>query len=228
MFCIQLSIEADRLLLIPRNLDLVAFPSIAWAEVDYSVYTLRQASRRSWRIGQTAPVEVSFLVYEGTLQADALGLVAAKTRASLMVEGDLPEEGLAALEGDGSDVVLALARRLAETGHAEDQRHSLEALFAGARQSENEADEFIVDDEWDGETELDCEHIPLLVLHPAETLKPLGNLPLFAAATEPTALSTTASPEGRVMTFDQLALLLRRQKPRRKVVPEGQLALFSS
>jgi hypothetical protein len=30
-------------------------------EVDYSVYVLRQASRRSWRIGQRQPVEVTFL-----------------------------------------------------------------------------------------------------------------------------------------------------------------------
>jgi hypothetical protein len=36
--------------LVQTGLDLVSFPSIAWVEVDYSVYTLRQASRRSWRI----------------------------------------------------------------------------------------------------------------------------------------------------------------------------------
>ncbi len=42
-----------------------------------------------------------FPVHDRTLQAEALSLVAAKARASLMVEGGLPEEGLAALEGDG-------------------------------------------------------------------------------------------------------------------------------
>jgi SNF2 family DNA or RNA helicase len=88
--------------LVQTGLDLVDFPSVVWAEVDYSVYVLRQASRRSWRIGQHHPVEVTFLTYAGTLQTDALGLVAAKTRASLMVEGELPEEGLAALDGDGA------------------------------------------------------------------------------------------------------------------------------
>ena len=56
------------------GLDLIDFPSIVWAEVDYSVYVLRQASRRSWRIGQRLPVEVTFLTYAGTLQAEALGL----------------------------------------------------------------------------------------------------------------------------------------------------------
>jgi superfamily II DNA or RNA helicase len=214
--------------LVQTGLDLVAFPSIVWAEVDYSVYTLRQASRRSWRIGQAAPVEVSFFVYEGTLQADALGLVAAKTRASLMVEGDLPEDGLAALEGDGGDVVLALARRLAETGHPEDQRHSLEALFANARQIENEADELLVENGWDSAAEQDRESMPVLALPPLATVVPLDDLPLLAAADDPGALPTPAPSEGRILTFDQLAHLLRRQKPRRKVVPEGQLVLFGS
>src|SRR5206468_2602818 len=95
--------------LVQTGLDLIDFPSVVWIEIDYSVYVLRQASRRSWRIGQRQPVEVTFLTYEGTLQAEALALVAAKTRASLMVAGELPEEGLAALDGDGGDVYLALA-----------------------------------------------------------------------------------------------------------------------
>src|SRR5262249_34716509 len=67
--------------LVQTGLDLVEFPSIVWVEVDYSVYVLRQASRRSWRIGQRQPVEVTFLTYAGTPQAEALALVAAKARA---------------------------------------------------------------------------------------------------------------------------------------------------
>ena len=34
----------------------------------------QQASRRSWRIGQTQPVQVVFMAYRNTLQADALKL----------------------------------------------------------------------------------------------------------------------------------------------------------
>ena len=37
---------------------------------------MRQAARRSWRIGQTRPVKVVFMPYRNTLQADALKLVA--------------------------------------------------------------------------------------------------------------------------------------------------------
>ena len=31
--------------------------------MDYSVYVMRQAPRRSWRIGQTRPVKVVFMAY---------------------------------------------------------------------------------------------------------------------------------------------------------------------
>ena len=66
--------------LVQTGLDLVEFPTICWYETDYSVYTMRQASRRSWRIGQTQPVQVVFMAYRNTLQADALKLVAKKLR----------------------------------------------------------------------------------------------------------------------------------------------------
>ena len=64
--------------LVQTGLDLIDFPTVCWYETDYSVYTLRQASRRSWRIGQTQPVQVVYLAYRQTLQADALTLVAKK------------------------------------------------------------------------------------------------------------------------------------------------------
>ena len=67
--------------LVQTGLDLVDFPTICWAETDYSVYTMRQASRRSWRIGQTRPVKVVFMSYRNSLQADALKLVAVSSRA---------------------------------------------------------------------------------------------------------------------------------------------------
>jgi hypothetical protein len=147
--------------LVQTGLDLIDFPSVVWVEIDYSVYVLRQASRRSWRIGQRHPVEVTFLTYAGTLQAEALGLVAAKTRASLMVEGELPEEGLAALDGDGGDVYLALARRLAGSEAGVDSKaQSLEALFAEARRSEDEADELLAEGDWEMDPELPAEPIP--------------------------------------------------------------------
>ena len=49
--------------------------------------TMRQASRRSWRIGLSRPVKVVLMAYRNNLQADALKLVAKKPQPSLAVEG---------------------------------------------------------------------------------------------------------------------------------------------
>jgi len=123
---------ADVLLVHPRlvqtGLDLVDFPTICWYETEYSVYTMRQASRRSWRIGQTLPVKVVYLAYRATLQAQALSLVARKLQSSLAIEGDLVDEGLAAHGSGDEDFLLTLARELTERSNASEE--SLEKLFA--------------------------------------------------------------------------------------------------
>ena len=131
--------------LVQTGLDLVDFPTICWYETDYSVYTMRQASRRSWRIGQTQPVQVVFMAYRNTLQADALQLVAKKLQSSLAVEGELPEDGLAAYGDDGDDLMLALARKIVA---GEKDADSVESVFAQAQQVAAEAEALLVDAEW--------------------------------------------------------------------------------
>ena len=54
--------------------------------------------------------QVVFMPYRNTLQADALKLVAKKLQSSLAVEGELPEDGLAAYGGDGDGQMLAQER----------------------------------------------------------------------------------------------------------------------
>ncbi len=132
--------------LVQTGLDLIDFPTIVWAEVDYSIYTMRQASRRSWRIGQSQPVRVVFMAYRNSLQADALKLVAKKLQSSLAVEGELPEDGLAAYGDDGDDLMLALARKIVNGD--EDEAETVEAVFAAARDAESTAEEYLVDDGW--------------------------------------------------------------------------------
>ena len=134
--------------LVQTGLDLSDFPTICWYETDYSVYVMRQASRRSWRIGQTRPVKVVFMSYRNTLQADALKLVAKKMQSSLAVEGELPEDGLAAYGDDGDDMMMALARRIVSGGEEEDEAETMEEVFAQARNAESEAEELLVDDGW--------------------------------------------------------------------------------
>ena len=106
---------------------------------------MRQTSRRSWRIGQTQPVQVVFMAYRNTLQADALQLVAKKLQSSLAVEGELPEDGLAAYGDDGDDLMLALARKIVA---GEENDGSVESVFAQAQQVAAEAEALRVDAEW--------------------------------------------------------------------------------
>ena len=139
--------------LVQTGLDLVEFPTICWMETDYSVYTMRQASRRSWRIGQTRPVRVVFMAYRNSLQADALKLVAKKLQSSLAVEGELPEDGLAAFGDDGDDLMLALARKIVNGDEGdmstdEAGEETVEATFAQARDAEAVGEELLVDEEW--------------------------------------------------------------------------------
>ena len=85
--------------------------------------------------------------YRNTLQADALKLVAKKMQSSLAVEGELPEDGLAAYGDDGDDMMMALARRIV-SGEEEDEAETMEEVFAQARNAESEAEELLVDDGW--------------------------------------------------------------------------------
>jgi hypothetical protein len=76
------------------------------------VFTLQQASRRSWRIGQTRPVEVFFTGYAGTAQIGCLELMARKIACAQSTSGDVPDSGLDVLNQDGDTVEMALARQL--------------------------------------------------------------------------------------------------------------------
>ncbi len=130
---------------VETGLDLISFPTLVFYETEYSVFTLWQAAKRSWRIGQTRPVEVHYWAYEHTLQADALSLIASKLRWSLMIEGDLGDEGLGGMGADGEDVMTALARRFAEQEGV--VAESVEALFAESRSACTEEAEYL-DDGW--------------------------------------------------------------------------------
>ena len=132
--------------LVQTGLDLIDFQTLCWYETDYSVYVMRQASRRSWRIGQTRPVKVVFMSYRNSLQADALKLVAKKLQSSLAVEGELPEDGLAAYGDDGDDLMMALARKIVSGD--EDEAETVEEVFAQARNAESASEELLVDDGW--------------------------------------------------------------------------------
>ncbi|MEX6933377.1 SNF2-related protein, partial [Pseudomonas aeruginosa] len=98
--------------LVKTGLDLLDFPTIAFLQTGYNVYTLQQAARRSWRIGQKHPVRVVFFGYAGSSQITCLQLMAKKIAVAQSTSGDVPESGLDSLNQDGDSVEMALARLL--------------------------------------------------------------------------------------------------------------------
>src|SRR5579875_213595 len=64
--------------LVSLGLDLLEYKDLIFWETGYSLYTLRQASRRSWRIGQTDEVTVKYFAYARTAQETCLRLMGAE------------------------------------------------------------------------------------------------------------------------------------------------------
>lgn len=88
------------------------FPTLIFYEVGYIATDLRQASRRSWRIGQAKGCKVYYLYYGNSMAEKALALMGKKVLAAEAIEGKFSSEGLVALD-DGGSMELELARSLA-------------------------------------------------------------------------------------------------------------------
>ncbi len=100
------------------------FPTLCFYEAGYNLFTLRQASRRAWRIGQTQPCRVVYLYYAGTMQDRALALMGRKLTAAQALEGKFSGEGLVAMAGEDANVEVALARSLVSRMDEDDARRS--------------------------------------------------------------------------------------------------------
>jgi hypothetical protein len=134
--------------LVEVGLDLLAFATIICYETIFSTTRLRQATRRSYRPGQTLPVRVYQLVYQKSMEARGLLLIAQKIASSLMVEGKLPGgESLAtqALGSQGTNPLLDLARSVLQDaeGQHREVAGSLEAAFAQMQEAERQQDAYV-------------------------------------------------------------------------------------
>lgn len=121
--------------LVETGMNLREFPEILFHETGYSIYVLRQASRRSWRPGQTKDVVVRFFINRNTMQETAMALIATKLEASLILEGELSDKGLVSLAAAGDSMGAELARALA----GDLKVGSLEETFASYRSLEEKA-----------------------------------------------------------------------------------------
>ena len=150
--------------LVETGLDLLAFPTIYFYETGYSLHTLRQASRRSWRIGQRFPVRVRFVTYSGTMQETCLRLMGKKMLVALMMEGKFSGEGLQTLDTD-EDLMSAMARELVEKAGVGE---SADAVW---RELDHEREKMLPRPAV-AEQELDAETAPILDLPMAAAAPP--------------------------------------------------------
>ncbi|QFX96235.1 DEAD/DEAH box helicase [Acidithiobacillus thiooxidans] len=101
--------------LVKTGLDLFDFTSILFMQTGYSTDTVLQASRRSWRIGQTEPVRIYFAAYDETPQMTAMSLMAKKIRVSTQAKGNISDSGLSAAveeqDTDDSGSLMAIANQ---------------------------------------------------------------------------------------------------------------------
>lgn len=99
--------------LVETGLTLLDFTTIVYYQMGYNLYTMRQASRRSWRINQSHDVQVYFLYYRNTAQEQALSLMATKLQAAMAIEGKFSEEGLNAMSNN-EDILTQIASSVTE------------------------------------------------------------------------------------------------------------------
>lgn len=99
--------------LVKTGLTLLQFPTIIFYQITYNVFTLKQASRRSWRIGQSQAVKVIFMAYKDTPQHIALKLIGAKVSAANSLEGRLSgDDDLSSMADEEDNIQLALAKAI--------------------------------------------------------------------------------------------------------------------
>src|SRR5712664_3074546 len=144
--------------LVQTGLDLIDFPTILFYETGYSIYVLRQASRRSWRIGQRVPVKVKFLHYAETMQESCLRLMGKNLLVSLAMEGKFSSEGLQAINEE-DDILMAMARELVtEKGIGE----RADAIWAALQNKQEDTLGMRATEELEAEADQTVSAIPLI------------------------------------------------------------------
>ena len=99
--------------LVETGLNLLDFTTIIFYQLGYNLNTMRQASRRSWRLSQDKDITVYFLYYKDTTQEATLSLMATKLHAAQSMEGKFSEEGLRAMS-DNQDVLTQIASNVVD------------------------------------------------------------------------------------------------------------------
>jgi len=100
--------------LLKTGLDMLEFPDIYFMQTGYNVYTVMQAARRSWRIGQENDVNVTYAGYQDSAQQRCLELMSKKIAVAQSTSGEMPESGLDILNQGGESMEVQMAKELLE------------------------------------------------------------------------------------------------------------------
>lgn len=95
---------------VETGLDLLAFQTLVFYQIPYSLITAEQAKKRAYRIVQTEPCEVWFPYYSGTMQHRALALLHEKMKAQAVLTGADSPGALLDNDSGNSGFIEELAR----------------------------------------------------------------------------------------------------------------------
>lgn len=111
------------------------YPTIIFFQLTYELATLWQASRRHYRLNQTAECRTYWLAYENTLQTAALEIMAEKQVATAAIQGKFSAEGLSSM-AKGVDPRVKLAQALSHNDMS--NREKLLDMFDALNKLNNE------------------------------------------------------------------------------------------
>lgn len=98
--------------LVKVGLDLLCTPTLIFYQFSWSLFTINQAARRAWRIGQTEECRLYYLSYKHTFQEQMATLIAMKNKAAGAINGDVSTDGLNAMLGDEGDLQSMLIKSI--------------------------------------------------------------------------------------------------------------------
>lgn len=90
--------------LVKVGLDLLSTPTLIFYQFSWSLFTVNQAARRSWRIGQDKECRLFYLSYKDSYQEYMANIIARKNKAAGAINGEVSNEGLSAMLGDDGDL----------------------------------------------------------------------------------------------------------------------------
>lgn len=102
--------------LVKVGLDLLCTPTLIYFQFSWSLFTINQSSRRSFRIGQTEECRLYYLAYENSFQEQMAELIALKNRATSAINGEVSSDGLSAMLGDDGNLQSMLIESVKKGG----------------------------------------------------------------------------------------------------------------